>query len=364
MSEERKINQLRGKKSLFLHFALNRLTGSIIKVLGDPGIGKTEIVKTVGDLGVENLPPDIDPDTLPEGWKPDIFSIYVSQHDNVEFMMPFLNPETGEYSLVPSPLLTRLTLGCWMIYDECTLEGMQESMLQQCSGKRISMGHWVGPRGVTRIMIGNKAENANFSYVHNAILGNRLREYEWEPLPEEWMEDFALPYGIHPIIGCGVKVNPTQLFLDFDPNRTRNNTPRSITGASDDLLAAEKFFGNVAVPNHVVAEVLAGRMPDASVREFMALHAIMDKVVPYSTIISDPDGAPIPANPSARFMTNINVARRCDEQDWEQVYGYAQRLPIEDRCGVIEPILKRHKNLYATPQGQAYQADKSTLVAA
>ena len=363
MTDERKLNQLKGKKAMFLHMALARITGAIAVFLGDPGIGKTEITKTVADLGITNLPPGLDRASLPPNWRPDVYHVYVSQHDNIEFMLPFIHPVTGEYSIIPSPLLTRLKPGYFLVYDECTLEGMQQSMLQQCSGDRISMGDWVGPPG-TRIMIGNKAENANFSFVCNSILMNRTKFYEWEPCDIEWMEDFALPYGIHPLVGVGVKMNPKQLFCDFKPSRERNCTPRSITGASDDLFAVENFFGNVKVPNHIVAEVLAGRMPDPAVREFMALYSLMDKVVPYQTIIANPAGCVIPTNPSARFMTTVNVARRGIEEDWEKIYTWALRLPIEERGGVIEPILKRHPNLYATREGQSYQADKSALVAA
>ena len=356
------MNFIRGYVALAIHIALARISGAILQILGDPGTGKTALMEHVAALAGDVLPPDLKRDSLPDGWAPDVFSIYVSQHDDVEFMIPFVHPKSGEYSLVPSPLLTRLTPGYYMIWDECTMKGCQMLMLQACSGKRMSVGQWTAPPG-TRIMIGNKAENRNFSFVSNPVLGNRLRQCEWEPIHSEWLSDYAMVNGIHPIIGAGVKIEGQKLFLDYDPKRTRNITPRSITEASDDLKAGEQYFGSQPIPKEVVGQILSMRMPDKQALEFMALFNVMDKMTPYPAIVASPDTVNIPNNASARFMTCVSVARRAIPDDWSQVVEWANRLPIEERGSVLEPILKRYPNLYATPEGQGYQTDKAPLVA-
>lgn len=355
------LHHVQGIEALIFHIALTRQSNTVLDITGLPGIGKTEIMYDVAKLGVGLLPPDVKAEEFPEGWEADVFSLYVSQHDDVEFMMPFVDPSTAEYSLVPTPLLTRLTKGCYMVYDESKMEGCQRALLQQCSGSRISMGGWVGPRGVTRIMIGNTADAGNFSQVDNAVLGNRTRQIEWTPVFTDWITGFALPYGIHPIILTAVKMEGQPLFLDYDAARTRNATPRSLTNASDAMIAAETYTGGV-LSHHQRLEILASCMHDEAALKIQSLFHLHDKLVPYSAIVSQPDTAPIPDNPAALFMTCASVSRQAQPDHWPQVMEWVTRLPLELRGSIVEPAVKRHPELLTTPEFQRYTVETAPLI--
>jgi hypothetical protein len=234
-------------------------------------------------------------------------------------------------------------------------------MLQMCNGERITCGPWVGPRGVRRVLIGNTADSGNFSFIDNAVLGNRLLQYEWTPLFNEWLETFALPYGIHPLIGAAVKMEGQSLFLDYDASRNRNSTPRSLTNASDAMLAAEEYTGD-QLDHGQRMQILAAALHDEAALKVQSLFQLHDKIVPFSAIVAQPDTAPIPENPAALFMTCATVSRRCEPEHWSAVMGWVNRLPLEHRGSVVEPIFKRHPAMVSTKEGNQYSVDTAPLV--
>ncbi len=223
------------------------------------------------------------------------------------------------------------------------------------------MGGWVGPRGVTRIMIGNTADAGNFSQVDNAVLGNRVRQIVWTPRYTDWLEHFALPYGIHPIIGTAVKMEGQSLLLDYDSARTRNATPRSLTNASDAMIAAEKYSGGV-LDNHQRMEILASCLHDRAALQIQSLFHLHDKLIPYSAIVAQPDIVQIPGEPASLFMTCANISRRGEPDHWPQIMTFVNRLALEIRSSVVEPIIKRHPELLTTQEFQAYTIDQAPLV--
>ena len=355
------LNKIMGYDSLSFALATASMANKIPSFVALPGTGKSALMASVAEWGPSVLPADIDPEELPAGWKPDVFTIYVPQHDDIEFHMPSVHPKTNEYTLVPSPLLTRLTLACYQVFDEWTMDGCQRMMLQMCNGERITCGPWVGPRGVRRVLIGNTADSGNFSFIDNAVLGNRLAQYEWTPLFNEWLKDFALPYGIHPLIGAAVKLEGQSLFLDYDAARNRNSTPRSLTNASDLMIAAEEYTDKTLDTGQRMT-LLSSCLHDEVALKIQSLFTLHDKLVPFSAIVAQPDTAPIPENPAANFMTCASVSRQCQPEHWSAVMGWVNRLPLELRGSVVEPIVKRHPAMISTKEFNQYNIDTAPLV--
>ena len=359
--QQNPLNVITGYAALRFQLAVARQANAILAITAKPGTGKTAITDSVADWGADVMPPDLDPESLPVGWKPDVFNIQVPQHEDIEFHMP--DTSTGKYTLMPSPLLTRLTAGCYQVFDEWTMEGCQRSMLQMCSGKRLRIGPFTGPKGITRVLIGNTADSGNFSFVDNSVLGNRLRQYEWTPLFHEWDEEFAAPYGVHPLIRAAVRMEGQSLFLDYDAMRTRNATPRSLTESSDAMIVAEEYTGG-ALTHGQRMTILAGSLHDEAALKIQALFTMLDKLTPYSAIVANPDTCTMPDDGAAMFMTCANVSRRCSPDDWQQVAGWSQRLPLELRGSVIEPVVKRHPILESTQEFHAYNAATAPLYTA
>lgn len=358
--QQESLNVITGYAALKFQLAVARMSNAIVSFVALPGTGKTAITDSVAEWGADVLPPDLCREDLPAGWKPDVFSIQVPQHEDIEFHMPGIDPKTGKYTLEPSPLLTRLTEGCYQVFDEWTMEGCQRSMLQMCSGKRLKIGPFTGPKGITRVLIGNTADSGNFSFVDNSVLGNRLRQYEWTPIHTEWDDEFAAPYGVHPLLRAAIRMEGQSLFLDYDSARSRNATPRSHTEASDAMLVAEQYTGGTLTHGQRMS-VLAGSLHDEAALKIQALFTLLDKITPYPAIVTSPDTCSMPTEAAAMFMTCANVSRRCEPDDWAKVAGWTTRLPLELRGSVIEPIVKRFPVLQSTPEFHKYNADTSTL---
>ena len=356
--ENQALNIISGYPALKFHIALARKKNKIISISSLPGVGKSAMMAGVAEWGDSVLPPDVSADELPVGWKPEVFTTYVPQVEDIDAFMPA--EVGGEYVMLPAPMLTRLTLGCYQVFDEWTVQGCQKLMLQMCSGDRLTAGNFVGPRGITRVLIGNTVDSGNFDFVDNSVLGNRLRQYEWTPKFQEWLTDFALPYGIHPLIATSVKMEGQKFFLDYDMNRTRNCTPRSLTDASDTLIAAEEYTnGNLS--DAMRMEILAGSLHDEAALKIQSLFHLADKLTPYTAIVANPDIVEIPSNAAALFMTCTNVSRRCSGEDWSPVMDWVNRLPLELRGSVVEPIVTNHQALKSTHEYQRYLSDTNPL---
>ena len=234
-------------------------------------------------------------------------------------------------------------------------------MLQMCNGERITCGPWTGPRGVRRILIGNTADSGNFSFIDNAVLGNRLMQFEWTPLHDEWVAQFAAPYGVHPLIQAAVQIEGQGLFLDYDSARSRNSTPRSLTNASDAMIAAEQYTGGTLDHGQRMV-LLASCLHDEVALKVQALFSLHEKMVPFAVVASQPDIADIPDNAAAMFMTCANVSRRTTTHEWTNVMGWVNRLPLELRGSVVEPIIKRIPAMKSTTEFQRYTLDTAPLV--
>ena len=200
------LNHITGMAPLIRAMAVARMSSVPLIIDGPPGIGKTQILEGVAKWGAKVLPPDVQADEFDEDWVPNVTGWYTSQHDNIEFMMPFVDPETREYSMVPAPMLTRVQKGDYLVVDEWFMEGCNEVGLQLFSGDRGRVGNYILPRGVTRIGIGNNAESGNFSQVENPVLGNRTAQVSWTPLFNEWLINYAIPHGVHPVIIAAVQM--------------------------------------------------------------------------------------------------------------------------------------------------------------
>lgn len=368
------LNVLTSRKALFQAIACARMANVTLVILGPPGSGKTEITQQVGKMGTKCLPyPMLERiDSIPDTWVPNVLSIYASQVTGEDLVgFPYMPPgETNpdHFEFVPGKALRALREGDFFIGDEFTTPAAPSTVkafLQIACGERLCIGDYIGPKNVTRILLGNRPEDGNVDFEYNPVVGNRVVKYEYMgPTADEWVP-WALEHDVHPVIATVIRMEPA-LLNAFDAEADRSGTPRSWMNASRNLLAAEHLAGgrhNIDIGTRM--QRVASAVGDASALKLESIFELQDKLVPFGTIVADPENAPIPdphREPAAHFLTVTHVGNRTTPETWRKVCAYIARLPVEMQGIAIMPIRTRHPELVTTPEFMEFQVRTSGLV--
>ncbi len=354
---------LRSREELEVALKIDRIAGVTSFVLGDPGLGKTEIVEQIV-LNTDILPAGFTP---PDDYAPKAVGFYASQHEGTDLSgYPVLSEDGEALTFKVMGKLQSLLPGDTLAIDEITLADPStlKPCLQLLSGRQPKVNDWVGPEHVTRIAMGNLAESGNIDYYYNPVLGNRIALYEFlGPTVEEWIE-YAMLQGIHPAILASIKMEGDVLMLSWNPSNRRNPTPRSWFNASAKLMAAESIFAG-GVPNHVRMTQLASCVGDAAALQVETLLTLQDKLVPYATVVASPDKAPVPdgmEDPAAQFLMATHVANKCIPDDWSSVMIYIERFPLELQQTMVAPIVARYPVLLTTTEYANFASRTSGLL--
>jgi hypothetical protein len=363
------LNVAYNRKQFFTFLQVAREANLTVDIEGPPGIGKTEMCNLLADWGKDCVPNGLDTDALPEDWRPKVVTFYLSQWTGEDLVgYPHMSEDKGLY-FIPPLRLRQLQAGDILIIDEKTTPASPSSikaMLQLTQGDRPAVGDWEGPLGVTRITLGNRAEDGNVDYEANPVQGNRtMRIVYLGPSADEWL-DYVVPKGIHPVIGTYIRMEGRDALNAFDPEQDRSPTPRSWWNGSSALLALERIRGGrKMVPLSERMSVVAACVGDAAALKLESIFALADSMVPFSEIVLNPDGAHVPdpqTEPNELFLCVTHIGNRCKPEHWKQVARYIARLPVEMQGVCVAPILKRHPQLTTTPEFMAYTTRTAGLV--
>lgn len=363
MSETNALNIIRSREELLMTMKIDKHAGITSIILGDPGLGKTEITEQVA----------ADPEVLPQGcvlddgYVPKLVGFYASQHEGTDLSgYPVLSEDGEALEFKVMQKLRSLKSGDTLGIDEFTLA--EPSTLKPClqllSGSRPCVNDWVGPEHVTRIALGNLAESGNIDYYYNPVMGNRVKLYEFlGPTVDEWIE-YAMLCGVHPAILAAIRMEGADLMLQWKPARNRNPTPRAWFNASASLLAAERLFPD-GVPMSVRLMHLAAAVGDPAALQVETLLTMQDQLVPYATVVASPENAPVPdgvTEPAAQFLMATHLANKCVPDDWSAVMTYVARFPVELQRTIVAPITARFPVLLTTTEYANFASRTSGLL--
>lgn len=166
-----------------------------------------------------------------------------------------------------------------------------------------------------------------------------------KPTAQEWIEDFAVPNGLHHAVIAGAQEYPQVLtgsFMDYEPggawhgqDQQRHNphifnpravqdkwvTGRSMHAASDIL----KTGGGL--DEETLQAALEGTLGRSFTALLMALVRFGRSLPAHGAICADPLGTPIPANPAAQVMLCFKLISQTQTKDEaEAVAQYMNRV--------------------------------------
>jgi hypothetical protein len=74
------------------------------------------------------------------------------------------------------------------------------------------------------------------------------------------------------------------------------------------------------------SEVIAGCVGKGRATEYLAFRALMNDLPDVDAVLLDPDGAPIPENPSAKFLVSMALASRMTARNFGKCLTYLMRI--------------------------------------
>ena len=223
---------------------------------GPPGIGKSDLVKQIGDdAGREVI------DVRLALWEPtDIKGI------------PYYNADQGKMVWAPpAELPTDPESKAIIFLDELNSAppAVQAAAYQLILNRRV--GTYKLPAGVDVVAAGNREGDRGVTYRMPAPLANRFVHLEMKVDFDDW-QDWATLNKVHPEVVGYVGFAKQDLY-DFDPKSPSKSfaTPRSWSFVSD-LLSDED------VDNETLATLIAGAVGDGLANKFMAHRKIAGKL--------------------------------------------------------------------------------------
>ena len=170
-------------------------------------------------------------------------------------------------------------------------------------------------------------------HARNRLCQMKIRK----PTAMEWIEDYAIPRGLSPIV-IGTVMEFPQMFQSCeeceDPSnnhyinhpkspRTAFVTHRSMEKASEVLNATESFSDDVRI------HALMGLIGEAAAMDMMTMYRLSEDLPSWEKIINDPESTKIPKSAAAACMLVAKACMRVDRENFTAWMTYVQRMPKE-----------------------------------
>jgi hypothetical protein len=205
-----------------------------------------------------------------------------------------------------------------------------------------TVGDYRLPPGWRVIGAGNRISDKAAAQRMPTHLRNRLAHLYVTPDVDAWCK-WANANDVPAEIVAYIRLRRENLHVPFKGDENATPTPRSWTKAS-------KYINAPAKHRLRLFASLVGDAYAADLEAFLELYRSLGSL---DDIIADPDGAPVPTEPSCRFAVCTGLGRMATRKSLPSIITYAKRLPRESEILVVHDATTRDEKLKET---QAYGA--------
>ena len=179
------------------------------------------------------------------------------------------------------------------------------------------------------IATGNRTEDKSGAARITSKLANRTRRFEFQENIDDWTE-WALDNDIDPVLIQFLRFRPG-LLSDFDPNRFANPTPRAWERVNliPSSLDSGLFFDNCA-----------GEVGEGAAAEYTGFKRIYMSLPDVDSILLDPAGAELPADPATLYALTGALARKATKDNFDRVSKYLSRMSPEFNVMATKDAIK------------------------
>lgn len=164
-----------------------------------------------------------------------------------------------------------------------------------------------------------------------------------EPLKTRWHSIVHLQTDLDDVVAYGLAKNwPSDLlaFLRNAPDALHDWKPSksmSVDGATPRGWEYAAEWVNMGVDD---PEVLAGCVGRGRATQYVAFRELIGELPDIDSVLMDPGGAPVPENPSAKFLVSMAVAARINASNFGACVKYLNRLPAMNRAFSIRDAFR------------------------
>jgi len=308
---------------------------------GEPGIGKSAMLKKIVELNPEYEPAYIDCTLLDLG---DFALPYTEQ--NKELKVTKFAPNARFKLQSDKPVVVML--------DEIgkAVKSVKNVLLTLMLEHRIGDVHL--PKGSivfgTTNLASDGVGDSLEAHARNRVCFVTVRK----PDDDQWIE-WALNHSIAPEVIAWVKQFPQALssYTDesqrdnpyiFNPTRAGQTafvTPRSLEKASD--IAKQR----ATLGDNLTITALSGTIGEAAARDMQAFFTVVDKLPTWENVIKDPKGAMVPDDTVAKCIFVFSAIAKVTRESFTPFMDYLQRLDAEWQALFAKSIIKSEKQSVA-----------------
>lgn len=298
---------------------------------GDPGLGKSAIVKQIA-----------------QEYNLELIDIRLSQMEPIDLVgFPMLEGPKATFKPMDTfPIETDPVpegKAGWLIFmDELTsaMPAVQVAAYRLILDREVGQ-HKLHPK-VRIVGAGNLETSGAVVQPLSTALQSRLVHLTVRPDLKVWQEDFAEPAGVNPWIISYLNFKPDQLYT-FKADHTDNTyaCPRTWSFANSIL---EQFEGH---DDKLLFPTLGGALSFGVASDFLAFCRI--KLPTYAQIIKDPEGITMTDEPSVLYALTGMVPQHIKEKDLEKAMKFITRMPIEFQIIMVKNLRSKINNLINHP---------------
>lgn len=291
-------------------------------IWGPPGVGKSQVVRQVGDeLGLNII---------------DIRAVLL---DPVDLRgIPSINGEYKAHWCVPSFLPAK---GRGILFlDELNAAPplVQAACYQLILDRKL--GEYELPDGWAIIAAGNRETDKAVTHRMPSPLANRFSHLEFEVNLEDWMA-WAQKRGVRPEVMAFLKFRPGLLY-DFDPRRNEKAfpTPRSW-----------EFVSNLLEANpsqNIKYDLLKGTVGEGAAAELSGFLEVFESLPDPEEVLRDPGRVEIPFDPATIYALCGALSQKAGPDTIEGIIRFADRLPVEFGVLLVRESVLTDKSLTET----------------
>lgn len=324
--------------------AINTRSHKPLLFRGQPGIGKTSIAKQV----TQSLGRDL---------------IYIdgSQRDALDMIgLPSVSLD-GYTQFAPPKWLQRTQQPCVLFFDELgrTPPIVLSSELELITERKLDALNFQLPDHVTILAATNRKSDKSDSRELPAHVKSRASIFDVEPDVDAAVQHLNKSHG-DPLVGGFFRRQPSFL-LDFNPLDDIHCTPRSMFALSDDMPMIR-----APATRHLAYQIARSHIGEGKATEFLGFLRLAHALVDAQLILSNPDTAPIPDEPSALYATLAGLAFTVTKRQANNFFQYLQRLTDHQDLAVaiVQDAMAREPDILSCQLGQRFAMNSLNLLRA